>query len=234
MRRRVQQTRSTRVVDCSAARHAVEAPSADRLMTNPYDTRYAGPELYWGAKPSMLCLLLLELLPSDRPLSLLDVGCGEGRNAVFFARNGYQVTAFDSSQPGVEKTRRLAGQARGALDAFQADMSEYRPPAGFDVLFSTGVLHYLPPALRPVILGAFREATNPSGSNAFSVFVEKPFVAPAPDFESTAHASVSGELLTHYYDWRIEYSAEEIFDCDSSGVPHQHAVNRMVARKVTG
>ena len=69
------------------------------------------------------------------------------------------------------------------------------------------------------------------GVNAFSVFVAKPFVAQAPDAEPTAHPWISGELLTHYRDWHIDYFLEEVVDCTSSGVPHQHAVNRMVARR---
>ena len=39
------------------------------------------------------------------------------------------------------------------------------------------------------------------------------------------------ELFTHYHDWLIESCTEEIFDCMSSGIPHQHAVNRVIARK---
>ena len=39
--------------------------------------------------------------PPEQPLKLLDIGCGEGRNAVFFARNGYNVTAFDISEKGI-------------------------------------------------------------------------------------------------------------------------------------
>ena len=49
--------------------------------------------------------------------------------------------------------------------------------------------------------------------------------------EDTAYTWISGEILTHYRDWKIEWCAEEIFDCMSSGVPHQHAVNRIIARK---
>ena len=64
-----------------------------------------------------------------------------------------------------------------------------------------------------------------------SVFVHKPFIPPAPDGEATAPRWISGELFTHYANWRIEYCTEEIFDCVSSGVPHQHAMNRVVARK---
>jgi tellurite methyltransferase len=202
-------------------------------VTNPYDTRYAAPGLYWGAKPSAMCLRVLDLLPPERPLRLLDVGCGEGRNAVFFARNGYRVTAFDSSPVGVEKAERAAADLGLSLEAFVADVNVYRPSESFDVIFSTGVLHYVPRKLRTEVLAGYREATLPGGLNAFSVFVAKPFIAPAPDAEPTAHLWRSGELLTHYADWCIEYSVEEVFDCDSGGVAHQHCTNRVVARRAS-
>ena len=70
--------------------------------------------------------------------------------------------------------------------------------------------------------------------NVFSVFVHKPFIEKAPDAEKTAYKWISGELLTYYHDWKIEYFVEEIFDCVSSGVPHKHAVNRIIARKNDG
>lgn len=200
-------------------------------MPNPYDERYSAPGYYWGARPSATCLRVLELLPPERPLRLLVIGCGEGRNAVFFARNGYRVSAFDNSPVGVEKTERMAREVGVSIEAFVADVNTYRPTESFDVLFSTGVLHYVPPELRGEVLSSYREATAPDGLNAFSVFVAKPFIAPAPDAEPTAHFWRSGELLGHYADWRIEYSAEEVFDCNSSGVPHQHCASRMVARR---
>lgn len=200
-------------------------------MPNPYDERYSAPGCCWGTKPSAVCLRVLELLPPDRPLRLLDVGCGEGRNAVFFARNGYRVTAFDSSPVGVEKTQRMVGEAGVPIEVFVADVNAFRPTGSFDVIFSTGVLHYVPPELRAEVLAGYREATSPGGLDALSVFVAKPFIAPAPDAEPTAHLWRSGELLGHYADWLIEYSVEEVFDCDSSGVPHQHCVDRVIARR---
>ena len=69
--------------------------------------------------------------------------------------------------------------------------------------------------------------------NVFSVFVRKSFIPKAPDADKTAHTWLSGELLTYYHDWKIEFCTEEIFDCMSGGVPHQHAVNRMTARRET-
>jgi tellurite methyltransferase len=200
-------------------------------MANSYDEKYAQETYYWGVKPSLTCFEVLKRMPPDRPLRLLDIGCGEGRNAVFFARNGYHVTAFDLSERGVEKTKCLAEQVSASIRVFQADLNEFRLEDEFDIIFSTGALHYILPALRAEIFDNYRHFTSAGGLNVFSVLVHKPFIPPAPDGEPAAHLFTSGELFTHYADWRIEHCTEEIFDCMSSGVPHQHAVNRLVARK---
>jgi tellurite methyltransferase len=201
-------------------------------MKNLYDEKYGSEDYYWGVRPSLICFRVLQLLPPDRPLKLLDIGCGEGRNAVFFARNGYDVTAFDKSPIGVEKTKRLADQARTRVEVFQADINEYRLTKEFDIIFSSGVLHYVPQEIRQETFGNYRDFTSLDGLNVFSVLVKKPFIPRAPDGETTAHRWVSGEILTYYHDWKIEYCSEEIFDCMSSGSAHQHAVNRIIARKM--
>lgn len=201
------------------------------LMVNQYDNKYDQEAYYWSVNPSLACFEVLKRMPPDHHVKLLVIGCGEGRNALFFARNGYDVAAFDLSAKGVEKTMRLAERSSVNIDVFQADINEYRLSEEFHVLFSTGVLHYIPKDLRPEIFENYRDFTSPNGLNVFSVFVKKPFIPKAPDSEATARRWISGELFTYYQDWRIEYCTEEIFDCMSSGVPHQHAVNRIVARK---
>ena len=200
-------------------------------MMNLYDERYDRPGYYWGKTPSATCYRVLQMLPPHRQLRLLDIGCGEGRNAVFFARNGYHVTAFDTSPKGVEKTKQLAVDAGVPIEAFVADINCFRLADPFDVLFSTGVLQYVPAERRKDLFANYRQFTSPGGLNVFSVFVKKPFLGKAPDAEKTAHKWISGELLTYYHDWKVEFCTEEIFDCMSSGVPHQHAVNRIIARR---
>lgn len=200
-------------------------------MKNPYDDRYDQDAYYWGFKPSSTCLRVLQLLPPEKPLKLLDIGCGEGRNAVFFARNGYEVTAFDLSSKGVEKTKALAENIGVNINVFEADVLKYRLKEPFDILFSTGVFHYVPNSLRTEMINNYMEHTMPSGLNVFSAFVKKPFIPKAPDAESIANHWKSGELFTYYHEWQIEYCTEEIFDCNSSGVPHKHAVNRIIAKK---
>lgn len=202
-------------------------------MMNIYEERYRQSEgYYWGNVPSRICYRVLELMPPTEPLRLLDIGCGEGRNAVFFARNGYHVTAFDLSRTGMKKTLQMAKEAGVEIEAFRADINTYRLAKHYDILFATGVLHYIPRDLRSEVFARYRSHTSKDGLHVFSVFVEKPFIQPPPEEEPNAHVWISGELFTHYRDWKVEYCTEEIIDCDSSGVPHRHAVNRVIARNV--
>jgi tellurite methyltransferase len=200
-------------------------------MNEFYDQKYVSKDFYWGRRPANLCFQVMQLYPPERPLALLDIGCGEGKDAIFFARNGYQVEAFDISPEGVRKANEWSRELDVPMHAFVGDLLEFRLEKPFDILFSNGVLHLLPESLRETIINNYKEWTRPNGLHAFSVFVEKPFIPPAPDSEETTQRWVSGELFTYYHDWKIEYCAEEIFDCDSSGIPHQHAINRLVARK---
>ncbi|MBN1344979.1 MAG: methyltransferase domain-containing protein [Phycisphaerae bacterium] len=199
---------------------------------NPYDSKYEGQEYYWGKKPSGMCERVIELVRphGDFRPRLLDAGCGEGRNAVYFAQHGFDVVGLDASLPGLTKTRLLAEDAAVRVETIQADIISYQIEGKYDVIFSTGALHYLPPEARQERFAHFKEATAAGGINSMSVFVTKPFIARAPDAEPTAFAYRSGELMGYYWDWEIVHSAEEIFDCMSSGVPHKHAVNRVIAR----
>ncbi len=201
---------------------------------NPYDKLYARQEYYWGKKPSKMCDNVIEIIrpnPNFRP-RLLDLGCGEGRNAVYFAQHGFDVYGLDASLLGLKKTRRYAKEAGVQVKTIQADITSYKIADTYDVIFSTGVLQYLPPEVREQRFQNYKDSTSPNGINALSAFVKKPFIPRAPDAEETAYPYKSGELLGYYWDWEILYSIEEIFDCMSSGVPHRHAVNRIIAKKV--
>jgi tellurite methyltransferase len=108
-----------------------------------YEEYYNKEEYFWGVKPSMMCLKVLELMPPTKPLRLIDIGCGEGKDSVFFARCGYTVTAFDISDAGIEKTKRLADQAKVFVDVFKANIWDFRLEQKYDILFSSGALHYI-------------------------------------------------------------------------------------------
>ncbi|MDR1204665.1 MAG: methyltransferase domain-containing protein [Peptococcaceae bacterium] len=197
-----------------------------------YEDDYRKEEYFWGVQPSQMCLKVLELLPPVRPLKLLDIGCGEGKDAVFFARCGFDVSAFDISEAGLEKTKRLAEKARVHVRAFRADLWDFRLDEKYDVLFSSGVLHYIKPKLRDEVMSNYKSHITANGIAAFHVFVEKPFIVAPPEKEENSFHWKSGQLFTYFHDWYIEHCTEYVFDCDSSGIPHRHAANRLFARNL--
>ena len=203
--------------------------SAFRDGVSYYDGDYRKEEYFWGVRPSIMCLKVLELLPPDRPLKVLDVGCGEGKDAVFFARCGYDVSAFDISEAGLDKTKRLADNARVHVRTFRADMWDYRLEENYDVLFSSGALHYVKPELRDEVMANYKTHVNKDGIAALHVFVEKPFIKAPPEKEEHSFHWLSGQLFTYFHDWYVEQCSEYIFDCNSSGIPHRHAANRLYA-----
>jgi len=195
-----------------------------------YENDYRREEYFWGVQPSNMCLKILELVPPIRPIKVLDIGCGEGKDAVFFARCGYDVSAFDISEAGLEKTKRLAEQARVHVRTFRANMWDYRLEEKYDVLFSSGALHYIKPELRDEVMANYKTHVNDNGIVALHVFVEKPFISAPPEKEENSFHWKSGQLFTYFHDWYIEHCTEYVFDCNSSGIPHRHAANRLFAK----
>jgi len=199
--------------------------------TTFYETEYKKESYIWGINPNHSCFRVMELIPPTKPLKLLDVGCGEGKDAVFFARCGYDVTAFDIAEAGLEKTKRLADKARVHVRTFRSNLLDFRLDEKYDIIYCSGVLHYIKPELRNEIMENYKSNVNSGGIVAMNVFVEKPFIAPPP--ENEAHHSYlwkSGSLLTYFHDWYVESFKEYVYDCNSSGVSHKHALNVLFAR----
>lgn len=205
--------------------------AAEKKHSTYYEEIYVTDEYYWGVKPTSMCYDVLRIMPPDRPLKLLDIGCGEGRNAVFFAQNGYIVSAFDITRSGIEKAKRLADGHKVEINFFNADILDYRLESNYDIVFCSGVLEYIPEGLRTEIFDNYKYHTTVGGINAMNAFVKKPFIYAAPDKESSCNQYKSGELFGYYHDWRFEQCKEEIFDCMSGGKPHKHCMDTLIAVK---
>lgn len=199
-----------------------------------YDRRYEPAGYYWGISPNNACYEIMKLKPPVKPFRVLDIGCGEGKDAVFLARNGYRVTAFDGAEKGIEKAKLLAGKNYVHVDFFKADIHDYIPAQEFDIIFSSGVLHYLSASERKNFIDSLKLHTADGGIHVMNVFVRKPFIPPPPDREQTeqdCQGWKSGELFTYYHNWMIRQMNEIIFDCNSGGIPHKHCMDIMIAEK---
>lgn len=221
----------------AALNTTVDALLGYSSVETDYDRRYTTEGYYWGLKPNRLCYDVMKILPPIKPYRVLDIGCGEGKDAVFFAKCGYSVTAFDQSEKGIEKAKKLAEHNQVEVNLFKADLFDYRPDREFDIIFSSGVLHFLPQTVRKELTGSLKRHTAKNGINVLNVFVNKPFITRVPDKtreEEKRHPWYSGELFGYYHDWLFHMCREEIFDCNSGGIPHQHCMDTLIAQKQEG
>lgn len=200
-------------------------------VASDYEQRYKKNGYYWGLNPNYLCYELMQKMPPIKPLKVLDIGCGEGKDAVFLARNGYKVTAFDIAESGLAKGRELAERNGTYVDFFKADINDFELTDDYDIIFCSGVLHYIEPMKRNEFVQKVRSHTKLGGLNIINVFVEKPYIR-NHESKKISHLWKSGELFTHFYDWKFHTMEEFMFDCNSGGVPHQHCMNVMIAKKV--
>ncbi len=97
-----------------------------------WDRRYAGSDLVWTDEANRFVAAELAGLAPGRAL---DLGCGEGRNAVWLAARGWRVTGVDFSAVALDKARSLAA-ARGVdVDWVCADVLTHAvDPAGYDLV----------------------------------------------------------------------------------------------------
>lgn len=125
-----------------------------------WDQKYAATELVWGAGPNrFLAPEIAHLLPGKA----LDLGCGEGRNAIWLAERGWEVTGVDFSEVGLEKARRLAAERGVEVEWMHADLLEYRPTPGF---FDLVIVFYiqLPAAQLRAVMKKAVAALAPGGT----------------------------------------------------------------------
>lgn len=221
----------------AALNTTVDALLGYRGIAADYDNRYNTDGYYWGLMPNRICYDIMKILPPIKPYRVLDIGCGEGKDAVFFAKCGYAVTAFDISESGIEKAKKLAEHNRVEVNFFRADIFDYRPDSEYDIIFSSGVFHFIPPNQREDVCNSLKAHTSNNGINAMNVFVRKPFINRAPDStrdEDKRHPWHSGELFEYYHDWLFHLCTEDVFDCNSGGTPHKHCMDTLIAQKVNG
>jgi cyclopropane fatty-acyl-phospholipid synthase-like methyltransferase len=125
-----------------------------------WNERYSGDDLAYGEAPNEFLSSMAERLPMSG--DALDIGAGEGRNALFLASRGLNVLAVDQSDAGMQKAQRLAGERGLALRTQVADLQEFDAERNsFDVISSIFV--HLPRALRAAVHKRARAWLKPGG-----------------------------------------------------------------------
>lgn len=89
-----------------------------------WDNHYRTAELPWKAEPNEF---VVHEIGDLTPARALGIACGEGRNAIWLASEGWSVTGVDFSSVALERTRQLTRRRGVELNWIEADITEWQP-----------------------------------------------------------------------------------------------------------
>ncbi|MHB1504778.1 MAG: class I SAM-dependent methyltransferase [Acidimicrobiales bacterium] len=125
-----------------------------------WDDRYRSTDLLWGSGPNVWLAAEAEGLPPGRAM---DLACGEGRNAIWLAEQGWRSTGVDFSAVALDKGRAMAAERGVSVEWIRADLATYEPPESAFDLVVLAYLH-LPREVLASVLGRAITALAPGGS----------------------------------------------------------------------
>ncbi|KAJ1491364.1 S-adenosyl-L-methionine-dependent methyltransferase [Baffinella frigidus] len=120
---------------------------------------------------------LLRHLPSDRPLRLLDLGCGPGRDVQYFTGLGHEVTGLDGCKEFVDMCQKMCPTS----STLQQDLHSLDlPTQHFDGIFANAALFHVKRSELQRVLGELKAAVAPNGV----IFVSNPRSMQDQDMEN--------------------------------------------------
>lgn len=128
--------------------------------TDKYERIYAAERNALGL-PAPQVLAALHRL--NAPADVLDLGCGQGRDALPLARAGHRVLAVDMAASGLAQLAKDAETEDLPIICQQADLAGYRPDGRFDLILADRVLHMMNPTDRLDLMRRTISCLKPGG-----------------------------------------------------------------------
>jgi len=127
-----------------------------------------------------------------------DLACGAGRHAVYLAEHGFQTTAIDFAEAGLEIAERRASERGLSLQTQQMDMEAPGLDLGAEVFDLIVVIHFLH---RP-LFGAIKRALKPGGLVVYKTYTTDQLAFPGGP-KNPAYVLQPNELLREFSDYRV-------------------------------
>lgn len=201
-----------------------------------WSTRYreAGDNYLFGTEPNHFLARRAALLSTGS--NALAVADGEGRNSVWLAEQGLDVTAVEVSPVAIEKARRLAAGRKVEVNFVLADMlAADWPPADFRNAFDWVVgifIQFAGPAERAHQFAAMKAATRAGGRILLQGYTPKQLDYRTGGPSAVENLYTTEQLRRDFADWSIEELVE--YEDEVSEGPGHHgrsALIGLVARK---
>jgi len=169
-------------------------------------------------------------------MSVLDVGCGSGRNPLTFALTGHRVMGIDKNEEAIKQINHIATQE--GLTNIETLIQDLNQPLNidtknFDFIYSTVALQFLNPGSVPLLLTKLQSLTSTAGMH-YLVF---PIKAEIYDYPQSFTYLPESEELYHFYQdsgWSIlEYKERpgQLHKLDDNGKPKQGIFAHLLAQK---
>lgn len=222
-----------------ASWHKIASTSSDFKATLQF---FCKPHRYFEKKYHLtpihhdLWTIHQTYLRKQEKMSVLDVGCGSGRNPLVFALTGHNVVSIDRDKDAIENIRSIAAQEQlSNIETHIHDLDQLLPitDKSFDFIYSTVTLQFLNPSSVQSLLTKLQSLTSIGGMH-FLVFPIKAesYVYP----KAFTYLPEANELYHFYQDcgWSIlEYKEKpgQLHKLDDSGKPKQGIFGHLLTQK---
>lgn len=162
---------------------------------------------------------------------VLDVGCGDGRHALYLAGLGFQVDAFDISENGIRKLNEIRDENQLPIRTAVCDVLDFDYREGYDLIIIHGVLQFIAREKQPEIIQLLKKWTNPGGYHIIALFTD---AQPVPEDLRDVMVGVfrEGEIRDYYQGWEtVMFESRQFTDEHENGIRHCHAMNKLVVQK---
>lgn len=182
--------------------------------------------------------------PSD--MQGLDLGCGEGRYALFLAQRGCRVHCVDRSKAGLQKLAKASRLNNFSISIQHEDVADFDfSRSCYDIIIAATILDHLDDVVRPKVVDGIKSSLKPGGilyANVFTVqdpgYQAQHASLNKKDPEGISDTSVfmahyfdGGELKDMFTDFKIRYYYEGVEPDLSHGNPHTHGWASLLAEK---
>ncbi|MDU1062339.1 MAG: tellurite resistance methyltransferase TehB [Leclercia adecarboxylata] len=167
-----------------------------------------------------------------KPGKTLDLGCGNGRNSLYLAANGFDVTAWDKNAASIDNIESIkAKEGIANLQTAIQDLNSLRFDGEYDFILSTVVLMFLQPETIPGLIDNMQRCTKPGGYNLIVAAMD---TEDYPCNVGFPFAFKTGELSGYYAGWeQLKYNEDvgELHRTDAQGNRIKLRFATLLARK---
>jgi 2-polyprenyl-3-methyl-5-hydroxy-6-metoxy-1,4-benzoquinol methylase len=174
------------------------------VIEQEWNERYAGSDRVWSGQPNQALVTEVSELPPGR---VLDVGCGEGADAVWLAQRGWEVTALEVSGVALDRARLHAREAGVEMQWVLAGLVEAAlPDRGFDLVSAQypALVHSSDHAAERALLSA----VAPGGTLLVVHHAVDVKHAQAGGFDPTGYVAPADVASLLDEDWALEVDEE--------------------------